>query len=267
MELEPVFGEERRRQILEIVRSEGRARVRDLALRAGVTETTIRKDIADLDRARLLRRIHGGALAINQSYESDVADRSDKNLPAKRAIARACIALIRDGDAIFLDSGTTTATIAEALIDPSLALDGTKLPANVNVLTNSMAVARTLAQSGNVRHNVLGGQYRPLGDCFVGSVAQQALDGFMVNTAFIGVTGVDESGITCADTAEVQVKATAMDRSRRVVVPLDSSKIGVSDFVKVTDLSSVDIIVADEATPVLERICSRADVELIVADR
>ena len=258
----PVFGEERRQRILGIVQTEGRARVRDLAVLIGVTETTIRKDIADLDRARLVRRIHGGALAVE---EPDVADRTDRNLTAKRAIARACLELIGDGDAIFLDSGTTIAEIADALVAPALALDGTRQPSNVNVLTNSLPVAGTLARSTNVRHTVLGGQFRPLGGCFVGSLALEALDRFSVSTAFIGVTGITDTGITCADTAEAQVKIAAISRSRRVVAPLDSSKVGVSDFVRVADLSVIDVVVTDRPSDELSALAAEAEFSVVIA--
>lgn len=262
-----VFGEERRQQILTTIQSDGRARVRDLALLLGVTETTIRKDIADLDRARLVRRIHGGAIAIDAPGEPDVADRIDKNLPAKRAIARACLSLIDDGDAVFLDSGTTVAGVAEALTGSALALDGLRLPTGVNVLTNSMPVAAVLARSNSVRHTVLGGQYRPLGASFVGPLALQSLRTFTMTTAFIGATGVTELGVTVADTAEGEVKQAAMEHSHRVVVPVDSTKIGASDFVRVADLDQIDIIVTNQAGAEFERICASADIELIIAGR
>lgn len=272
----PVFGEERRRRILEIVRTDGRARVRDLAILIGVTETTIRKDISELDQARLLRRIHGGALSIDDSREPDVAERIEKNLPAKRTIAHACLGLINDSDAVFLDSGTTVAMIAAALADPSLALGGVRLPSNVNVLTHSMPVASALANAPNVRHTVLGGQYRPRGGCFVGTLALQTLEAFTVDTAFIGVTGITEAGITVADTAEAEVKRAAMRRARRVVVPLDASKVGVADFLRIADLTAVDVIVtagtgADNASESsttsaeITRICEGSGIELIIA--
>lgn len=264
----PAFGEERRERILSIVRADGRARVRDLAALIGVTETTIRKDISELDSARLLRRIHGGALSIEEAGEPDVAARIDTNLPAKRAIARACLALIEDNDAVFFDSGTTVAELAAALADPGLALSGTRLPANVNVLTHSMPVASALASASQVRHTVLGGQYRPRGGCFVGTLALQTLEAFTVNTAFIGVTGLTRDGLTVADTAEAEVKRAAMRRARRVVVPLDASKVGVADFLRIADLSAIDVVVTDRAavsSTELEQICAQSGIELVVA--
>lgn len=262
----PAFGEERRRQILERVQVDGRVRVRDLAESIGVTEATIRKDIADLDRTRLLRRTHGGAIAVRPSYEPDIAERVDRNSDAKHAIARACLNEIADGDAVYLDSGTTTATIARVLSDPASGLAGLRIPRNVNVLTNSMDVAIRLAPVATVRHTVLGGLYRPLGGCFVGPLAISSLEKFTLNTAFIGVSGIDASSVTVADLSEAQVKSAAMNQSRRVILPLDHTKIGVSDFVRVCDLDQIDIIITDEDNPDLRRICDAHRVQLQIAD-
>jgi DeoR/GlpR family transcriptional regulator of sugar metabolism len=261
----PAFGEERRQQILERVQAEGRVRVRDLAESIGVTEATIRKDIADLDRTRMLRRTHGGAIAVRPSYEPDISERVDRNSQAKRAIARACLEEIADGDAIYLDSGTTTAAIARLLADPGAPLEGVRLPRNVNLLTNAIDVATQLASVASVRHSVIGGSFRPLGGCFVGPLAISSLEQFTFNTAFIGVSGIDASGATVADLGEAQVKNTAMNQARRVIVPMDHTKIGVSDFVRVCDLDRIDMIITDEDNANLRRICEGRQVTIKVA--
>jgi DeoR/GlpR family transcriptional regulator of sugar metabolism len=262
----PVFGEERRRQILELVEAQGRVRVRDLAALIGVTETTVRKDIADLDRGRLLRRTHGGAIALQPSYEPDVTEREDRNSSAKEAIARACLAEIADGDAVFLDSGTSTAAIAQLFRDPAARVDGLRIPMNVNVLTNAMSVATTLSSVATVRHTVLGGQYRPLGGCFVGPLAIESLEQFTLNLAFIGVSGIDQAGLWVADTSEAQIKRAAMNQARRVIVPMDSTKFGVSDFVRVVDLDRIDTVITDRDNPLLRKLCDASRVELKIAD-
>ena len=119
-----MFADERRRRILELVNARGRVRVSELAHLVGVTEPTVRKDITDLDGQRLLRRTHGGALAVRPAYEANVAARADTNVAGKRAIARACLAEIKDGDAIFVDSGTTMMALAEALAPGALPRGG-----------------------------------------------------------------------------------------------------------------------------------------------
>ena len=267
-EEKPLFGAERRRRILEIVNARGRVKVSQLAELVGVTEPTVRKDINDLDAQHLLRRAHGGALALRPAYEPDITSRVSANIKGKRAIAQACMAEVKDGDAIFLDSGTTMISLAEQLRPDSgaVATGATSpIPANVNVLTSSMEVARLLAPVPNVRHSVLGGQYRATGDCFVGPLAIYSLQRFTLNTAFIGVSGLSETGFTVADANEAEVKMAVIERARRVVVPMDHTKIGVTDFVKVCDPDQVDTVVTDEANEHLAQMCREHGIRLVVA--
>lgn len=253
-----VFGEERRREIQALVQAQGRVRVREVAIQLGVTEATVRKDISDLDRLHLLKRTHGGAIALRPLYEPPVSDRSDVNTAIKELIAVAAMALVADGDAIFLDSGTTNAALAATLA-------GRGSPVNVNVLTNSVDVANRVASSGNLRHTVLGGQFRQPGGCFTGPLTVSSLEQFTLNTAFIGVSGFADNGFTVSDIGEAQVKRAAMNQARRVVVLLDHTKMGTTDFVRFCDLDRIDVIVTDESNSILERACLDNGVELVVA--
>jgi DeoR/GlpR family transcriptional regulator of sugar metabolism len=270
----PLFAAERRRRILEIVNARGRVKVSQLAQLVGVTEPTIRKDINDLGSQRLLRRAHGGALALRPAYEPDIFARIADNAQEKRAIARACLAEIRDGDAIFLDSGTTMITLAEELRPDAPGVGGPGVggggghptPANVNVLTSSLEVARVLAPVPTIRHSVLGGQYRVAGDCFVGPLAIDVLQRFTLNIAFIGVSGLSETGFTVADVNEAQVKMAVMERARRVIVPMDHTKIGATDFVKVCDPDRIDTVVTDRHNEHLAQMCQEHGVRLLIAD-
>lgn len=263
------FTEERRAAILEIVSTRGRIRTAELAGLLEVTEPTVRRDIADLDRQRLLRRTHGGALALRPAYDPALATRAELNVLGKTSIAQACADRIADGDAVFLDSGTTVEAIAGVL---RRRLAGAppgrgSHPAHVNVLTNALGIAALLADVPTVRHTVLGGQYRTLGGCLVGPLAIEALQQFTVNTAFIGVTGLSELGFTVSDLGDAQLKAAVMERARRVIVPMDSTKVGASDFRKVCDLDRVHVVVTDREEPWLRSQCEAAGVELVVAGR
>jgi DeoR/GlpR family transcriptional regulator of sugar metabolism len=262
------FTEERRAAILEIVSTRGRIRTAELADLLEVTEPTVRRDIADLDRQRLLRRTHGGALALRAAYEPAMATRAELNVVGKAAIAEVCADLIADGDSVFLDSGTTVQAIAGVLRRRLVeAAPGTvSHPAHVNVLTNALGVAALLADVPTVRHTVLGGQYRTLGGCLVGPLALEALQQFTVNTAFIGVTGLSELGLTVSDLGDAQLKAAVMERARRVIVPMDATKVGASDFRRVCELDRVHVVVTDRDEPWLRSQCAAAGVELMVAD-
>lgn len=249
------FTEERRGRIAEAVRNRGRVRVADLVALTGVSEPTIRKDLTELERQRLLRRTRGGAIAVEVQGEVNLADRVPINAAAKARIARACRALVGRGDSVYVDSGTTTEAIASVLDIP-----------NLNVLTNAIRTAEIVATRGVARHILLGGQLRLLGGSLVGPVAIDTLRRFTVNVAFIGVSGIDPDGISASDVPEAQLKQEVIEIAKRVVVPVDTSKVGLTDFYRIAGLSRVDTIVTDEPNDHLASWCRDSGTELIVAD-
>jgi DeoR/GlpR family transcriptional regulator of sugar metabolism len=256
---DPIFAEERRQRILAIVGAQGRVRIAELVDVLGVSEPTIRKDLSLLERERQLRRTHGGAIAVRPRFEPTIGDRSMLHAEAKDLIARECAAQIARGDSVFLDSGTTVQRIAR-LIDQD----------HVNILTNSLGVATVLAdEPPSVRHTLLGGTVRSLGGTVVGPIALETLTRFAVNVAFIGASGFSESGISVADVAEAQVKQAVIERARKVVVPIDSSKFGLADFITVCRLDRVDLVVTEAASSEIRDLCSDNGVELKIvgADR
>jgi DeoR/GlpR family transcriptional regulator of sugar metabolism len=257
------FAEERQARILTVLADRGRIRNSELAELLEVTEPTIRKDVSDLARQGKLHRTHGGVLALRPAFEPDLPARVGRNVEAKSQIARACLSLIKPGDAAYLDGGSTVLRVAELMVEE--AARGTRL--NVNVLTNAVGVAQTLADQPGVRHTVLGGTYRPAGGCFVGPLTLADLENFTMNIAFLGLTGLTEHGITVADLGEAQVKRAVVDRARRVVIAMDHSKLGASDFAKVCDLDAVDTIVTDDPQDFLIDLCKAQGIELINASR
>lgn len=261
----PEFAEERRARIVDIVNTRGRVKVTELAEQLHVTQPTIRKDIAALDQERKLRRTHGGALAAGQpAYEIQVETRRSSNAEAKKAIARACMSLLGHNDSIFLDAGTTALAIAEE-IAAEAATAAPRFGRNLNVLTNSVPVARALADLGPVHCTVVGGQYRPIADSYVGPLALQSARQFTVNLAFIGVTGISGEQFSVADLGEADLKRAVIAQAHRVVVPMDHSKFGLTDFVSVCRLSDVHTVVSDEHDDHLAQLCHARDVELVVA--
>jgi DeoR/GlpR family transcriptional regulator of sugar metabolism len=254
----PVFADERQARIAELVSVRGRARIGELAAQFGVTEPTIRKDLRVLQSRGLLKRTHGGALAPQPSVERELAGRQETNLDAKEAIARACVRLIQDGDSVFLDSGTTVSEIAGAL-----ARNGGGL--RLSVLTTSLGVATTLAEVPGIDCVLLGGQLRRVDGAVVGALALENLQRFTFGLAFIGVSGFSEVGISVGSLAESAVKAEAIERARRVVLALDHTKVGTTDFARIAGLDVVDLVVMDKTTPAVEELCAGYDIELVAA--
>lgn len=248
------FAEERQRRIAEYVAERGRAHIAELTKLVDVTEPTIRKDLTVLEQRRLLKRTHGGAIALEPMFEPELSSRRTTNIPAKEAIAAACLDEVHDGSSIYLDSGSTVLQIAQHLAGRQ-----------VNVLTNSVAVAEAVVDLPGVRHTLLGGQLRRTSGCFVGPVALATIQQFTVNVAFIGASGLSAEGISEADVSESALKAAVMARARKVVVPIDHTKVGATDFTLIAPLDDVDLVITDRHGDVLEELCREHSVELRVA--
>jgi DeoR/GlpR family transcriptional regulator of sugar metabolism len=250
----PVFAEERHQRIVAILTAQGRVRIAELVTELGVTEATLRKDLGSLERDGLLRRTHGGAIATRAQLEPTISARSSRNGPAKDRIAQACLAHIAAGDSVFLDSGTTVQRIADRFE-----------VMNVNVLTNALGVASAVADRPTVRHTLVGGSVRSLGGTVVGPVALDNLRQFTVNVAFISASGFTGNGISVADVAEADFKRAVIERARQVIVPIDSSKFGVDDFVTICALDQIDVVITEAASREIRLLCKKRNVRLEVA--
>lgn len=253
-----VFADERQARIAELVSVRGRARIGELSKLFGVTEPTIRKDLKALHERGLLKRTHGGALALQPVVEREFAGRQASNTAAKEAIARRCVGLIRDGDSVFLDSGTTVHAVASAIAAHRNSL-------RLSALTTSLGVATTLADIPGIDCVLLGGQLRSVDGALVGALALENLERFTFALAFIGVSGFSEMGLSVGSLAEAAVKADAIERARRVVLAMDHSKVGTTDFARIAGLEVVDVVVMDKTTPAVEDLCAGYDIELITA--
>jgi DeoR/GlpR family transcriptional regulator of sugar metabolism len=258
-EKEPVFADERQARIAEFVAVRGRVRIGELAQTFGVTEPTIRKDLDSLQEKGLLKRTYGGALSVQLNIDRELTGRRTTNREAKEAIARTCLGMLQDGDAVFLDSGTTVEAIARRLAEE-------RDPPRVSILTSSLGVANTLAETRLIDCVLLGGQPRRVDGSVVGDLALENLRRFTFGLAFIGVSGFSELGVTVGSLAEAALKQAVIERARRVVVPTDHTKVGATDFARICDLDGIDVAVMDRATPAVRELCASHDVELLVAD-
>jgi len=218
--------------------------VADLAQTYDVTTETVRRDLAVLDRAGVLRRVHGGAVPVRALHlvEPSVDERESTRAECKYAIAAAAADFFpRSGASVLFDAGTTTARVAALL------------PADreLLVVTNSVPIAARLAGLGSVSLQLLGGRVRGLTQATVGDHAVETLRTLRVDVAFIGTNGISlRHGLSTPDPDEAAVKRAMVGCANFVVVVADSSKIGREEFVCFAPIEYVDVLVTDsEITP------------------
>ena len=239
-----MYAPERHQQILTRARAEGRVDVATLALDLDVTPETVRRDLTAIERLGLLRRVHGGAIAVERlGFEPGLADRERVMSAQKERIAKAALDELPDGGAIILDAGTTTIRLAAML----------PTARDLTVVTHGLPIVTVLAGRPNITLHLVGGTVRGRTLAAVGSWALAALTQIHADVVFLGTNGVTvERGLTTPDLAEAQVKRALVAAARRVVVLADHTKLGVSDFALVAPLSAVDVLVTDtDAAPEL----------------
>ncbi len=234
-----MYAEERQQAIASLVISQGRASVAELAQAYDVTTETVRRDLAFLDKAGVLRRVHGGAVPVRALHlvEPGVGERETTRAEHKGAIAAAATEFFPHGGAtVLLDAGTTTARIAAQLpTDRELV-----------VVTNSVPIAARLAAMPSVSLQLLGGRVRGLTQAAVGELTLRVLDTLRVDIAFIGTNAISvRHGLSTPDGDEAAVKRAMVLAANYVVVAADSSKIGREDFVSFAPISRVDTLITD----------------------
>ncbi len=235
----------RRAKIIDEIESKGTVKVKDLSDMFGVSEVTIRNDLAQLEKKNILVRAHGGAMKFQRvgvDYELDI--KSKKHLAEKVKIAKKAVELINDGDTIILDSGTTTLQIAKHL---SHLID-------LTVITNSLNVAGQLVEFTNVKVIVLGGNLRRKSLSLIGSIAETNLNNYYCDKVFMGVDGIDSSyGISTPNSEEAHLNNIMIDNSREVIVVTDSSKFLRKSFAFIAPLSKINTIITDDKIPIKEK--------------
>jgi DeoR family fructose operon transcriptional repressor len=257
-----MYAEERQEAIAALVISKGRASVAELAQAYDVTTETVRRDLASLDRAGVVRRVHGGAVPARALHlvEPGVGERESTRADYKDAIAAAATEFFPlSGASVLLDAGTTTARIA-ALMPTDRELI---------VVTNSVPIAARLAAFQTVSLQVLGGRVRGITQAAVGEQALRVLDTLRVDIAFIGTNAISaRHGLSTPDSEEAAVKRAMVGCANYVVVAADSTKVGREEFVSFAPISSVDTLITDTEISDADRdALTDEGVEVITAGR
>ena len=226
----------RQAEIVAILAKSGRVVVEDLAAQFGVTLQTIRRDLNEMSEARLLVRVHGGAIAAsgvaNLAYES----RQHVAHSHKRLIGEAAARLVPNNASLFINIGTTTEEAARALAGHSGLL----------VITNNLHVASELYRNASIEVIVTGGTIRQGDGGIVGAVTVAQISQFRVDIAIVGTSAIDASGtLLDFDTREVEVSRAIIENARKVMLVADSSKFSRAAPVRIAHLSEIDVLVTD----------------------
>ncbi len=245
----------RQAEIVELAKSEGRVLVDELASRFTVTPQTIRKDLNDLCDAKVLTRIHGGALFPGGNENMKYEARRSIAAPEKQAIGRAAAAMIPDNASLFINIGTTTEAVGEALRDHR----------ELMVITNNINVANYLRVFPLIEVVIAGGVVRGSDGGIVGEAAVDFIRQFKVDFAVIGVSAIDADGaLLDYDYREVKVAQAIMANARHVVLVSDSTKFERTAPVRIGHISQVHTFITDHCpVDAVRAICGESDVKLI----
>lgn len=212
---------QRRRAIVTMATSDGRAAVEEMAARFGVTASTIRRDLALLTSQGQLARTYGGAMAHMSAGEPSLSQRSHEAFHEKRAIAAWAAEQIRPDETALLDAGTTTGHLARALRHRD----------RLTVVTIGLTVLNELAEADGVEVLCLGGRLRHISHGLVGPLAETALERVTADRAFMGADAITvDDGICEANLDQTRLKEMMMSRARQVYVLADGSKLGRRPF-------------------------------------
>ena len=250
-----MLAEERRQEILERLRSDGKVVAAELCFSLAVSPDTVRRDLRELGEAGLLRRVHGGALPAAVGAQTYAA-RREHATDAKAAIAEATSRLLRSGQVILLDSGTTTLEVARHL-PPEL---------EATVITNSPPIAVALAQHERVEVVVLGGTLKKDAKALVGAPTLDALHSLRPDVLVLGVCSLHpEIGITVLDLDESYVKRAMIANAAEVVAVSSAEKLGSAAPYVIAPIDELTYLVTDAAAADQLDPYRAAGVEVIVA--
>ncbi len=233
-----MLAHERQEIIMQMINKDRTVKVSRLIKTFNVSIETVRRDLEILEKDGKLRRVYGGAvLETVNGIELTSIDRKTKNIDEKRELAKTATKYVKEGQSIALDISTTNLEFARAL---------KKVIRRLTVLTNSLEIAAEFSDMDKYTVILIGGVMRNEELCIVGDLAEQFIEKFHIDTAFMSMSGISlKNGFTDYGMGEVQVKKKMMEVAQQIIVLADSSKFDVVSLLKVCDIDSIDIVITD----------------------
>ncbi|MCG5220068.1 DeoR/GlpR family DNA-binding transcription regulator [Streptosporangium sp. KLBMP 9127] len=233
-----MYAEERQQEILRQARGSGRVDVVTLAEEFAVTTETIRRDLTALERAGVLRRVHGGAIPVERlGFEPALAARDEVLTAEKERIAKAALGELPEDGAIIIDAGSTMGRFVQAL----------PMDRELTVIVNSPPLATALATRANLSVIMLGGRVRGRTLATVDDWALRPLAELHVDVAFMATNGCSAAkGLTTPDPAEAAIKRAMIDAAERSVLLADHTKFTNTYLARFAALSEIDVVISDD---------------------
>lgn len=234
-----MLAAQRKDRILRLLRADGRVVAKELAASWDLSEDTIRRDLRELAADGLLHRVHGGALPASPAV-ADFAARTTIATDAKTEVARLAASLVRPGQTVGIDGGTTARELVR-LLPPDL---------RTTVVTHSPTVAVELATHPSVEVIIVGGRLFKHSVVAAGAAAHEAIGRVSVDAFFLGVTGIHPTaGLTTGDADEAAIKRAWVGRAAETYVLGSGEKIGAASAFEVVPLADVTAVLTDSAAP------------------
>lgn len=249
---------ERHRQIQKFLNIHGSAKVEELAELLDVSAMTIRRDLEQLEKLNVVSRFFGGAILKSaMSVEVPYKDKSAANIENKKRIAWEALKQIRDGQIIFLDSGTTSMELAKLL----------KNFTSLTVVTSDIRIAGYLALNTQLEIYCTGGKVQNRTGACIGPQAVQLLRDMEVDVAFIGTSSINQDLYLCTPSLEKsEIKRQILKSSEKVILLTDSSKFGAKSFIKVCHLREIPLLITDKGlTDTVRRQIEQMNIKIIMA--
>ncbi len=237
----------RKNLIKETALKDGEIVISEIARELDVSLETVRRDINTLCAEGVLEKVHGGAVPVNtNSYEDEYAKRKTTNEAVKRELGSFVADMLKNAKTVFLSSGTTTEAIAGFKA---------KFP-DTAVITNSLAVAETIAKSGDKNQTtlLLGGNINAQEHITYGAEVVSGVEKYHADIAVISGVGIDESGAMCASTDEGTVMTAMIKSSSKVIFVADSGKFGKKSVYRHCKLENISTVVTDSKNKIPEKI-------------
>jgi DeoR family transcriptional regulator of aga operon len=235
--LSTLIGAARQAEVLQWVQTHRVVQVNELARSMGVSPSTIRRDLSQMEEEGLLRRVHGGAVLERTDgvEEPQPQDRAVTAAGEKRRIAAAAARMVEDGSRILISGGTTT----EAMIPLLSARE------DLTIVTNSLNIAIVAGELRGIDVIVLGGYLRRGERSLLGHLTRQALSELVVDRMFTGAFGLDAGGVTGAHLAEAETDQFLMSAAQELVVLADSTKFGRRGAVRLASVDQIGVLATD----------------------